>query len=268
MIEGIKCHRDGDFLVVVIEKFSDQLRQLIRENLQSVCHGPKVDELKDEPMYQYSTTLRGFLDRYQTTSSNLQVGMIGEFLVHILVPILFEQFQVVTAFFNLEEKQIKKGYDVLLFRDDDQSLWITETKSGHLRKNQTQDQTICASLSAAKSDLDGRLAKNEPMYWYNAINSVTCALNDGHTAKETIKSLLMDAGNLAVQDQNETSNHSILLAANLFDDISTTISTSVASDFYGRTNLASTYERVCMFCLQKSTHQDTVDFLEIEAANL
>ncbi|MTB65395.1 hypothetical protein GKR48_00830 [Providencia sp. wls1943] len=59
-------------------------------------------------MYRYAPTLQAFLERYENTSENTKKGMIGELLSHIIINEFFDNFEIASPFFNLEEKSIKK----------------------------------------------------------------------------------------------------------------------------------------------------------------
>ncbi len=56
--------------------------------------------------------------------------MLGELLSHVIILKLFPNFEVVSPFFNMEEKSIRKGFDLLLYEASTNNIWITEVKSG------------------------------------------------------------------------------------------------------------------------------------------
>ena len=68
--------------------------------------------------------------------------MVGELLFHVLMSIENE-YIATSAFFNLEERSFKKGFDLSFFSVENQELWIAEVKSGEKKKSQSnQTQAI------------------------------------------------------------------------------------------------------------------------------
>lgn len=190
--------------------------------------------------------------------------MIGEFLSHVLITALFDEFEIASAFFNLEEKSIKKGFDLLLYKSSDDSVWITEVKSGNLRKNKTYDQTTRELLNTAKKDLDIRLNEQEKMYWYNAVNSVRCSLNDEKDYKNALVKILIEKGGAAAQKKSKSSDNCVVLVANLFEPLSTKITKEPVKSFLEKTNSAMLFSKTVVFCIQKETYSRVVQFLKSE----
>lgn len=88
------------------------------KNLTLICHGrDKADSTRR--MYSYKSTVKEFVKRYKENNvlqgNNRNKGMIGELLFHILIT--EEQlYSPVSAFFNLEERSFKKGFDVAYYQ--------------------------------------------------------------------------------------------------------------------------------------------------------
>ena len=263
-IDGICFDRKGDYAICHVEYLSDSLKNLIRSNLSTICHGSHISDYSAEPLFGYKATLSSFLERYNSKVANTKKGMIGEFLSHILITELFDEYDVVSAFFNLEEKSIKKGFDLLLYKTSDNSVWITEVKSGNLHKNKTCDQTTKELLTTAKMDLTTRLNEQEKMYWYNAVNSVRCSLNDGKDYKNTLVKILREEGSAATLNQAKSSDNCVVLVANLFAPLSTRITKASAKEFLKKTNAAKLFAKTVVFCIQKGTYSKVVQFLKSE----
>lgn len=171
-IEGVDFSANDKYAICHIHSLSDELKGLIRSNLSTICHGSHIADYLNQPLYNYQATIASFIERYEKKTENTQKGMIGEFLSHILITNLFDDYDIASAFFNLEEKSIKKGFDLLLYNTSDDSVWITEVKSGNLHKEKNHDQTTKSLLNDAKADLMKRLNEQEKQYWHNAINHV------------------------------------------------------------------------------------------------
>lgn len=71
--------------------------------------------------------VKEFVKRYKTNKDALEErkkGMIGEILVHVILEFEY-RFLTVSPFFNMEERSLKKGYDVALLETATNELWIT-----------------------------------------------------------------------------------------------------------------------------------------------
>jgi len=265
-IDGVSFERYGDYAVCHVEFLSDHIKERIRSNLSTICHGSHVSDYAAEPLFSYETTLASFLARYNDKVTNTKKGMVGEFLSHIIVTELFDEFDVVSAFFNLEEKSIKKGFDLVLYNSFDNSVWITEVKSGNLHKNKTHDQTTRELLNTAKADLDERLNAQETMYWYNAVNSVRCSLNDEKDYKGALVKILTKKGNAAAQNIATSNDNCVVLVSSLFEPLDTRVSKESARIFLEKTIKAKLFAKIVVLCIQKETYSKVIDFLQSEVA--
>jgi hypothetical protein len=172
-IDGVCFERKDGYAVCHLTELSEDLKSIIRKNLRSICHGSLVvHEYGEDPLYSYVETLNSFFERYDSKTDDTKKGMIGELLTHVLFTELFDEFDIATAFFNLEENSIKKGFDLIMFRPKENVAWITEVKSGELHKGKNVDETTSDLLYAARADLYKRLNEQKKTYWYNAVNSV------------------------------------------------------------------------------------------------
>lgn len=266
VIDGVYFERDGDCAICHVESFSDEIKELIRSNLSTICHGSHISDYSADPIFSYEATVESFLERYNKKADKTQKGMIGEFLSHILIAELFEEFDIASAFFNLEEKSIKKGFDLLLYRSLDESVWITEVKSGNLHKKKTHEQTAIELLKTARTDLKNRLNEQETMYWYNAVNSVRCSLNDTKDYKDTLVKILRDEGSAATKKVAKSQDNCVFLVSNLFDTLAVTITKKPVKKFLNDTTKAKLFAKIVAFCIQKETYSKVVDFLESEVA--
>lgn len=54
--------------------------------------------------------------------------MIGELLTHLIIKEYFNDFDIAFPFFNKEDRDVKKGFDVIIVNKLDYSRWVTEVK--------------------------------------------------------------------------------------------------------------------------------------------
>jgi hypothetical protein len=266
-ISGIRFERKGNCGICHVESLSDDIKELIRINLSTICHGSHVSDYADEPLFEYKATVNSFLERYSNKVAKTKKGMVGEFLSHILITTLYDEFDIVSAFFNLEEKSIKKGFDLLLYSSLDDSVWITEVKSGKLHKNKSHDQTNKVLLNKAKKDLKVRLNEQEKMYWYNAVNSVRSSLNDEKDYKNTLIKILLKEGSAATQKRAKSTDNCVFLVSSLFEPLTTKISKTTAVNFLKKTQKENIFAKTIVFCIQKATYSKVINFLKMEVSN-
>lgn len=261
-IDGIQFQVANGCACCHILNLSEQLKMIIRQNLSVVCHGSQVSDYLHSPLYSYQTTIKSFLDRYEKKTPDTKKGMIGEFISHILIISLFDDYEVSSAFFNLEEKSIKKGFDLLLYKKQDSSMWITEVKSGNLHKGKNHDQTTKKLLSIAKADLNHRLNTQEEQYWLNAINHVKAAVHDEKDYRKILLNILIDgAASDTIKGCAKSQDKNVFLISNLFAPLSEKISLDPVKEQASQLSSGTTFANSICFSIQKGTYQKVVDFL-------
>ena len=127
---GVKIESSKECTICLIENFSDEFKKIIRDNLTNIFHGAiEVESLPS--YYTYKSTVTEFLKRYDTKDDNVKKGMIGELLAHIILSNYHTNLETLSVLKNKEERNIKKGFDIMYLHKDDNSLWYSEVKSGH-----------------------------------------------------------------------------------------------------------------------------------------
>lgn len=265
-LDGISVESDLNYAICHVEFLSDDIKALIRRNLSEICHGSYISDHVGQSLFSYQTTLSSFIDRYRSKPNLTKMGMIGELVSHILITEVFDGFEVVSPFFNLEEKSIKKGFDFLLYRSSDTSIWITEVKSGNLHQDKTHDQTVRDLLNTAKLDLFTRLNADESMYWFNALHSVKCAVSQKMDYKAVLEEILINYGSAAADSKASSDEKCVVLVANLFEPLNTKVSKDTAGNFLNKITKSMTFSKVIVFCIQKQTFARVAEFLESEIA--
>ena len=264
-IQGVNLRRHNGYAVCHITDLSDDLKDLIRKHLSTICHGYHVSEYLKNPMYNYRSTINSFLERYEKKIDETKKGMIGEFLSHIIITSLFDEYAITSAFFNLEEKSIKKGFDLLLFNIVDNTVWITEVKSGNLHTNKTHDQTTKILLNTAKNDLIKRLNEQETQYWHNAINHVRAAVRDEADYRSVLLKILREKhGKDAAEGKAKSQDKNVVLISNLFAPLGTKVSNRPAKTLAVNLSDKKVFANTVVFSIQKATYQKVIAFLKAE----
>lgn len=263
-LDGVRFLKKKSHAICHIDFFSEDFKKLIRNQLSSVCHGPSKASW-NRKAYSYKSTLKGFLDRYDSKSDDIKIGMIGELLTHLLILEYFPEFNAVSPYFNMEEKSVKKGFDIILFSITNNEIWITEVKSGQLNKNKNANQTNSLLLGRAKRDLKGRLSENETSLWENAINGALVALEDKKDAKEAVLEILGDIGDEVEENQAISTDKNVILVTSLFANLSDQIKERGIITYSNGVKKQKIFKELIVFSIQKNTYERVVDFLREEA---
>lgn len=263
-INGVRFINKKKYAICFIDFLSDEIKEIIRTELSSICHGASKAS-KARKAYTYKATVKSFLERYERKTATTKVGMIGELLTHVFIIKFLENFNTVSPFFNMEEKSIKKGFDILMYSTVDEEIWITEVKSGELHHAKDSNDTNKALLSKAKLDLKNRLNENESSLWENAINGATIALDNLRDAKDAVIAILDDIEDEIVENRAASENKNVILVTSLFSTLNDEIKDQTLQDFFINTINEKIFKNVIVFSIQKNTYIKVVEFLREEA---
>lgn len=266
VMDGMIFKQINQYALCCIENLSEELKTALRENLTRICHG--VDQAsRDRAIFKYPATLKAFWDRYSSKPEKTQIGMLGELLAHVVILKNFPNFDVVSPFFNMEEKSIRKGFDLLLYELGKNNVWITEVKSGELGVGKTPCAATRALLSKARDDLKGRLAEQEQNHWLNAINAAQKSIKAKTDYKDSVLAILEMEGDMVESNSATASDNNVFLISALFSDVSHRVVETTISQFAADTIGKSIFKTVFVLSLQKGTLQKLEDFLREEAGH-
>lgn len=265
LIAGVRYFRDGpsNSHLCIVDDLSDEVKNLLRSDLSKVCHG-QAKAVSGTANYSYKRTLKHFLLRYHAKTAKTKLGMIGELLCNILLFVHEKQLRAASPLFNMEEASIKKGFDLLVSDVNDNSLWITEVKSGELGKAQKHDK-IRSLIDKAKDDLIFRIGSDNSTIWHSAINNVTLALRDSSSEKDVLierLEQLLDGSDTAA---NSASDVNAILAPILFEDTINSVDFDVIKSKAMAVKDAKIFSGCAIFAIQKSTLMKVENFLVEEA---
>jgi len=265
MIKGVKQtinNADGVWLCI-IEEFSEELKDLIRTRLSSICHGSSTVQSNSD-VYSYKKTLKEFLDRYEKKGDKIQKGMIGELLSHILIIDCDKNMMNASPFFNLEEQSIKKGFDLVSIHVKTKDLWFSEVKSGnangekaHIKNGQL--------LNNAKNGIKTKLDENRNSVWLNAISGARITLENNKEIGDMVKEILEQSLGQSQDGKSDSSYNNVILISVLYQGPHDTLVYKNIQDFKNSVTKESIFKRVIVFSIQKETYQKIHEFLEAEA---
>ncbi len=263
-MEGVYFKERDGYALCCVENFSDELRKSIKENLSRICHGAQQAS-RGREMYKYNTTIKTFWERYNSKPALTKKGMLGELLSHVILLNLFPRFEVVSPFFNLEERNIKKGFDLLLYESSSQGVWITEVKSGELHKGKDQSATTADLLSTARDDLKLRLAEQQLNHWQNAIHAARVAIDSKSDYKDIVIEILESEGDLVACGSPSSQDNNAFLVSTLFSEISQRVLESTLSAFSEDLKNKGIFKSFFALSIHKGTLNKIESFLKAEA---
>lgn len=261
-INGVHIYKNTDTCLCIVNSFTPELLKCAKERLVAVCHGAMRAELEGD-FYTYKSTIKEFWERLKDKDPNKKMGMVAEFLTHVLILEIFKDFYPASAFFNLEERSVKKGFD-LVFKDKT-DVWITEIKSGLKEDNAIKsDDRIKELIAIAKNDIKGKLKENRSTLWQNAINHVDISVARSDEQK-AVKAILMQAKATALTGTAQHKNHNVVLVAGLFTNLKDTVQDSTIKTIAQNIRAESIFKKEIIFAFQKNTFDIVVNFFESEA---
>lgn len=266
MIDGVELENNQNHVYLcIIRKISKELKDVITTNLSKICYGPNRAE-SESLLYTYKETLNEFLKRYDNKSEATKKGMMGELLSHIIFLECNSDLNSVSPFFNMEERSITKGFD-LIFIDVNckDKFWIAEVKTGELGSYSTTNKKNNSLLTKAKRDLKTRLNNQDKMIWRNAINSARLA-NTGDLKKEVVR-ILEENVDENIKNEFKSTKENVILTSVIFNDIDDRIELSNIVSKKNKISKENIFNDIMIFSIQKNTYKALERFLKEEATN-
>ncbi|MBN8207091.1 hypothetical protein JF550_14155 [Microbacterium esteraromaticum] len=191
-MEGMEVDRLGAGTLVIVRDISDEFRSHIRERLAAYCYGATVVS-EDASFYSFEKTVAEFMRRYDPKPHATKIGMAGELVVHVLMPLLHEELISSAVYFNKEERSIKKGFDLTFLGADDSEIWYGEVKSGEVTAGDSADEKAAALIDIAASSLVSMLSDRELLSRWDAALIDTRLTLDGGYARSARNLLRSDS---------------------------------------------------------------------------
>lgn len=261
---GVDYCKGDKYAVFIINDLSEDIKESIREQLSLICHGSDYAN-SGRKTYGYRNTVREFIKRYEKKSEKTQLGMIGELLVHLLIQNYFDEYKSVTPYFNMEERSIKKGYDVVLTEVDSPVLWITEVKSGELHKDKDANQTINDLVGTAKTDLTTRLNEENTPLWMEAVNGAKISFDSNDVMKQAVMDILWDWSDDAADGTYTSSDKNVILTGVLFAGTADSVTEENIKKKQKTIASGKEFNSVFVLAVQKEAYTAVYNFLKDEA---
>ena len=249
-MEGIVERKNGETTILEVQSLSEEFKKKINNELVEICHG-EYALVSGFDEHSFEATVKELINSRIPEYKSKKIGAIGELLLNVLMR-EFTDMKIVSPFFNLEERNAKKGFDIIAI-DSNKELWIIESKAGELGRFKTSTNKVCERINVAKNDLDTRLNEQNSQLWLNAMNSVRCALDDT-SEKNTIVNILKK------NKSYSSNNKNVVLGGTVFCVFDTKIDSSKLEELYNSILNSKKFSRLKLIAIQKQTYQAIIDF--------
>lgn len=253
---------ENDVYICYIEDFGDELKEKIREVLNSIWHGSKNYQ-ENQDIYEYKNTLRDFLNRYNNQSPNTKKGIIGELLTHILIPKYIVDFEVISIMKNKEERSIKKGFDIVYSNNVLKNIWYCEVKSGGDEDTLDINDKNSERLDAAKKGIQDMFDSNRTTLWDSVLNDVNLTIFNSKEQINIKQLLKADHPN----SKNRNMDRNVILSSVLYKTLDKKICPLKLDIYKSSIDKKSIFVGLILFSIQKPTYKKIEDFLVEEANN-
>jgi hypothetical protein len=266
VIEGIACKQTDKYLVATVSELSEELKDVIRSRFSAICHGEQ-NSLQGRGNYTYLRTVKEFLKRIGTKSNRVQTGMLGELMIHVLTSIVYPGYKTIVPYFNLEERNIKKGFDSIIYSADI-GIWAYEVKSSRqLSFKGDVDKKTKSLLKVANDDLSEKLKQQDEVgrLWGSAMNGFQVACGHLKDEKKVLEEIILDYQDEARTPECGPEDHNVILSSVLFSGVDQDISAKCIVDKHAE--YAGIYKKLLIFAVHKSITIDLLAFLEQEVTD-
>lgn len=251
----ISIIQNNNITICYINDFTEKLKNHIKQFLTIVCYGPHINKPETIKAYPFKKTIKSFKERYDQKTPEMQKGMLGELIAHILINNYMENLKIFSPYFNKEEANIRKGFDALYIDTNNNCIRYGEVKSGELHNGQTIDQTNNSLLYNAEIDLKDKFCDCErQVLWDNAKNDASLFSNINNDYE--IHSLLNED-----EDTHLSNDKKVILVSVCFHDINDKIKIQKTLEHYERLLTRNTFSDAIIFSVQKNTLEKIKNFM-------
>lgn len=254
MISGInERFVNKNIHILEVTSFTKELKERIESEFRVICHG-EYALISNSVHFSIEESLEEFLNYRLPNGQNQKIGAIGEFLLNLLIR-EYTDLEIISPFFNMEERNVKKGFDIIA-HDTNEDVWVIESKAGVPNAQQNASNKIRERLNTAQRDLNSRLNMKNSQLWLNAIKSVRSSVKSSDE-KQNVIDLLEKASNThASNDKN------VVFAGIVFSSLKISqISSNDVEDIYNNFLGKNIYNQIKIIAIQKETYKKIIIFL-------
>ena len=158
---------ENDVIDIIVNDTRKEIEEKMKQLLTIICYGK---ENVDLGIVNFKETIEELNKRIASKTNNQKAGMIGELLFHLKSYEYLKEYTHISVYLNREERSVKKGFDVLLFKDD--CVWYSEVKSRENADREDVTEAHKAKLNEAISDIKGKFKGDNKNYWLSAKTNI------------------------------------------------------------------------------------------------
>lgn len=155
----------GQVLEVICNDTDEILKDKLKKLLIEICYGKEKIGI-----ITFEETIKELNQRISQKTDPQKAGMIGELLFHIKSYECFKGYNHISVYLNKEERNVKKGFDVLLF--DGEKVWYSEVKSMENAEDVDITDAHIEKVKEAISDINNKFNSNNNNYWLTAKTNI------------------------------------------------------------------------------------------------
>ena len=251
-MDGVIERNNEQNIIIEIHFLSDELKKCIKDELTVICHG-EYALISESNFYSFDETLEELVMHRIPESEDKKVGAVGELLLNVMIR-LFTDLKIISPFFNIEERNVKKGFDIIAI-DNSNNIWIIESKAGRLGKEKNVTEKVSERIRTAKNDLNKRLNEKNSQLWLNAIKSVKSSL-DNNSEKNTVVKILERTSNTS-----KSNDKNVILGCTVFCMFDSKIEDKKISELYLSIKESDAFSNLKLIAIQKQTYQAILKYL-------
>lgn len=252
LLEGVTITDSIDYKIIEIQYLSDELKEKIKSELVEICHGEYAFNSISKHL-NFEATIAELVNYRLPKGKDKRIGAIGELLLNVIIRVM-GNLKIISPFFNIEERNVKKGFDIIAF-DTNSDIWLIESKAGELGDKFDASRKVSERINTAKRDLNKRLNTENTQLWLNAIKSVRSSVNSTDEKNNVINLLEKLSHTNVSHDKN------VILGGTVFCSFSTTINLEKIENLYKKIKKENNFSKLQIIAIQKETFQAIVDFL-------
>ncbi|MEM6813667.1 MAG: hypothetical protein AAF600_04665 [Bacteroidota bacterium] len=255
-LDGVNVEETDKAVLLIIESFSEELQEIVDQILAGIWHG--FAEINDFPdLFTLSNAAKSFLDIYNTKSLDTKKGMIGELLANVLIKYYLPKYSQLTVLKNLEERSIKKGFDIIYYENQNGELWYCEVKSGLSTDGaKTSNEYNSILIDRSKSGIIEMLSSGRNKLWEKAMVEAKLAVDDQAT-QINVRTLLSQ--DLKAINDNDLKN--VVLVSVLYHSLSDLIRSNDLHDKHLEIENDNLFQKHLIVSIQKSTLEVVENYL-------
>ena len=180
----ISVGRESCKIVEILPEHINALHDKIKDELNSIYFGQRNVE-EDLKCHTYQRACEELTVTLSSCDEKRKYGVIGELLMHMMVPKLFPSFESMSVLFSLVDKNIKHGFDLNYHSVKGGEIWYGEVKSG---KNQERSVLIRRARDGLSNNFENTVAigkENTLKKWDAAIVELSTIYCDRKKRKLT-----------------------------------------------------------------------------------